>query len=151
MLSNDVSHKASEKLFAGFNCAQSVLYACCDLLQFDKDLALRLATGFGGGIAREGQICGAVSGGVLAISLRYGRGESDGKSKVEETYTKTREFIDRFKERHGNVNCRELIQCDLQTTEGKKYFKENDLLRTTCADLVKTASALAHEAIEAGT
>ena len=116
-------------------------------MHFDKDLAIRLATGFGAGLAREGEVCGAVSGGILAISLRHGRGEMDDKSKTEETYAKTCEFVARFKERHGSVLGRELIHCDLRTTEGQDFFKENDLLHKTCVGCVETASELTDHAL----
>jgi C_GCAxxG_C_C family probable redox protein len=147
MNTEEVTQNASKKFLAGYNCAQAVLHASCDRLQFDKDLALRLATGFGAGMGREGETCGAVSGGILAISLRYGRADADDKSKTEETYAKTREFLNRFKERQGSVLCRELIKCDLRTADGQKYFKENDLLHKVCVGCVQTASELVCGAI----
>jgi C_GCAxxG_C_C family probable redox protein len=147
MSTNQVPQNAADMLFAGYNCAQAVLYANCERLQFDKNVALKVATGFGAGIAREGDVCGAVAGGVMAISLRYGRAGGEDRSKTEETYAKTREFMDRFKKRHGSLTCRELIGCDPGTTEGQKYFKENDLLHRTCAPCVQTASELVDAAI----
>jgi C_GCAxxG_C_C family probable redox protein len=147
MKTTQVSQNAAKMFLAGYNCAQAVLHANCDRLQLDHSLALRIATGFGAGLAREGEVCGAVSGGILAISLRYGRGETDDKSKTEETYAKTQEFIARFKERHGSVICRELIHCSLQTPEGQRCFKENNLLNEICVACVETASALADDAI----
>lgn len=138
---------ATAKFLAGYNCAQAVLHANCDRLQLDPSLALRLATGFGAGIGREGEICGAVSGAILAISLRHGRGEGDDKARTEETYTRTRELVARFKERHGSVLCRELIHCDLRTADGQRYFKENDLLHKTCVGCVQTATELVGQAI----
>jgi putative acetyltransferase len=134
---------ATAKFLAGYNCAQAVLHAHSDRLQVDPSLALRLATGFGAGMGREGEICGAVSGAILAISLRHGRGEGDDKARTEETYTRTRELLARFKERHGSVLCRDLIHCDLRTADGQRYFKENDLLHKTCVGCVQTATELA--------
>jgi C_GCAxxG_C_C family probable redox protein len=64
------SQKAVEKFLSGYNCAQSVLYSFCDDLRFDGDAALRLACGFGAGMGRKQEVCGAVSGGIIAIGLR---------------------------------------------------------------------------------
>jgi C_GCAxxG_C_C family probable redox protein len=110
-------------------------------------MALKLVTGLGAGVAREGEICGAVTGGVIALSIRFGRGINDDRSKAEETYAKTREFLEAFKKRHGSVVCRELIRCDLRTDEGQRFFKENDLLHRTCVKCVETANELINGAI----
>ncbi len=142
-----IAENASKMMLAGYNCAQAVLYANCESLDFDKGTALRLATGLGAGVAREGEICGAVTGGVLALGLRHGRGLDEDRSRTEETYATTRGFLDAFKERHGSVVCRELTKCDLRTAEGQKFFKENDLLHRVCMRCVETASELANAAI----
>ena len=147
MNTDNAALTASEKMLAGYNCAQAVLYANCGRLQFDESVALRLATGLGAGVAREGEICGAVTGGIIALSLKFGRGLDGDKSKTEETYAKAREFLDVFKKRHGSVICRELTKCDLRTVEGQMLFKEKDVLRQTCVRCVETASELVNAAI----
>jgi C_GCAxxG_C_C family probable redox protein len=147
MSTNETPKNATAKFLAGYNCAQAVLFANCDQLQIDKHLALKLATGFGAGIAREGEVCGAVTGGILALSLRYGRAEGEDRSKTEDTYARTQAFLGHFKARHGSVICRELLKCDLRTAEGQKFFKKNDLLHRTCAECVQTASELVAAAI----
>jgi len=58
---------ATSKFLEGFNCAQSVLFSFCDDLQLDKNSALKLSCGFGGGMGRKEEVCGAVSGGIMAI------------------------------------------------------------------------------------
>ena len=80
---NDI---ALEKFLAGYNCAQAVLFSFCDDLGFDKDAALRLACGFGAGMARKQEVCGAVTGGILAIGLKHGRGEGQNRTPTEATY-----------------------------------------------------------------
>jgi C_GCAxxG_C_C family probable redox protein len=144
---NEIPQIATVKFLAGYNCAQAVLFANCDGLQFDQNLALKLATGLGAGMAREGEVCGAVTGGILALSLKYGRTEGDDRAKTEDTYARTQAFLAHFKARHGSVVCRELTNGDLRTAEGQKFFKENDLLHRTCAGCVRTASELIAAAI----
>ena len=130
---------AVEKFLAGYNCAQAVLYSFCDELHFDKDLALRLASGFGAGMARRQGTCGAVTGGIIAIGLRHGRGDGQDRARTEETYRKVRELLWQFESKHGTSICRTLLNgCDLNTPAGQRYFKENDLQNRTCKGCVKT-------------
>ena len=133
------SDVAVKKFLSGYNCAQAVLYSFCDDLHFDKDTALRLACGFGAGMARAQEVCGAISGGILAIGLKHGRGEGQDRTSTEETYQKVRELMSRFETKHGSCICRTLLNgCDINTTDGQQYFKENDLLNKTCKGCVQT-------------
>jgi C_GCAxxG_C_C family probable redox protein len=130
---------AVEKFLAGYNCAQAVLYSFCDDLQFDKDTALKLASGFGAGMARKQGTCGAITGGIIAIGLKHGRGEGQDRTRTEETYRKVRELLWQFESKHGTSLCRTLLNgCDLNTPEGQRHFKENDLQTKTCTGCVKT-------------
>lgn len=116
---------AVTKFTEGYNCAQSVLFAFCDDRGLDKDKAFKIACGFGAGMGRKQKVCGAVTGGIMVIGTKYGRGVNDAKSATETTYTKTRELMDRFAERHGSVVCRSLLNgCELGTEEGKKNSKK---------------------------
>ncbi len=130
---------ALEKFLAGYNCAQSVLYPFCDDFGFDRDTALRLACGLGGGMGRKQEVCGAISGGILALGLKYGRGEGQDRALTEETYRKDRELIAQFESKHGTCICRKLLNCDLNIPSGKRYFKENDLHNKICKVCVQTA------------
>jgi C_GCAxxG_C_C family probable redox protein len=90
-------------------------------------------------MARRGEVCGAVTGGILALGLKYGRGVWQDRSATEETYQKTLELMARFEERHGSCLCRVLLQgCDLRTAQGQQYFKEHDLLHKTCVGCVQS-------------
>lgn len=130
---------AMERFVAGYNCAQSVLYAFGPDLGLDGETALKLATGLGAGMARRGEVCGAVTGGVLALGLRFGRGGQQDRLATEETYRKTLKLMEGFEERHGSILCRVLLDgCNLGTTEGQQFFKEHDLLHRTCAPCVKS-------------
>ncbi len=134
---------ASERFLAGYNCSQAVLYALAPQLGLDQDTALRLACGFGAGIGRTQEVCGAVSGGVMAIGLRHGRGDQEDKARTEDCYRRTQDFLSGFRQRHGSIHCRELIGCDLRTPEGQSQFKERRLLAETCVKCVQTATELA--------
>jgi C_GCAxxG_C_C family probable redox protein len=130
---------AVEKFLAGYNCAQAVFYSFCDDFDFDKDTALRLACGFGAGMARKQEVCGAISGGIIVLGLRHGSGEGQGRTRTEATYRKVRELMSQFESRHSTCICRTLLNgCDLDTPTGQRYFKNYDLLCKTCTDCVIT-------------
>ena len=130
---------AVEKFLAGYNCAQAVLYSVCDELHFNKDTALKLACGFGAGLGRRQEVCGAITGGILAIGLKHGRGDGQDRAVTEETYRKVRDLMARFEAKHGTCNCRALLNgCDLNTPAGQRDFKANDLLNKTCKGCVTT-------------
>jgi C_GCAxxG_C_C family probable redox protein len=146
---NIKSDEAMELFLAGYNCAQSVLYACAPELGLDDETALKIATGLGAGMARCGQVCGAVSGGIMALSLKYGRGERQNPMAMEQTYQKTQELMAGFEKQHGSCLCRVLLQgCDLRTAEGQRHFNEHDLLHKTCVPCVQTAIQVVAELLE---
>lgn len=109
-------------------------------------MALKIACGLGAGMARKQEVCGAVTGGILVLGLRYGRGEKDEKPATESAYLKTRELIDRFAAGHGTVICRKLLHgCELTTEEGRKQFKEKDMLHRVCNRCVLSVAEILEE------
>lgn len=134
---------AVEKFLSGYNCAQSVLYAYAPELGLDQETALKLPTGLGAGMGRRGEVCGAVTGGILVLGLRYGRGAQQDRSATEVAYRKTEELMAGFEQRYGSCTCRVLLEgCDLRTAEGQQYVKEHDFLHTICAKCVETVAEL---------
>jgi C_GCAxxG_C_C family probable redox protein len=143
------SDVAIEKFLDGYNCAQSVFYSFCDYLNFDKDTALKSSCGFGAGMGRKEEVCGAVSGGIMVIGMLYGRGENQDRSLTENTYLKTRELMDKFTERQGTFICRRLLQdCELTTPAGQKEFKEKDLLNKVCKECVRNVVEIIEDIID---
>jgi len=133
------SEIAIKKFSEGYNCSQSVLYAFCDYLSLDRDLALRMSCGFGAGMGRKQEVCGAITGGILVISTKFGRGDLDVRKSTELTYKKTRKLLDRFAEKHDTYLCRKLINgCELQTDDGQKQFKDKNLLNKVCKPCVES-------------
>jgi C_GCAxxG_C_C family probable redox protein len=134
VIKTDDAFKAFE---TGFSCAQSVLTAFSREAGIPEDISNRIATAFGGGIARRSLTCGAVSGAFMVIGLKYGNSRAEDKEAKELTYAKVNEFCRLFIEKHGSINCTELLGCDLGTEEGRKYFKEKMLLTQKCNNYVK--------------
>jgi len=135
----DRVEQAVLKFAEGYNCAQAVLFSFCDDLGLDKDKALKIACGFGAGMGRKEEVCGAVSGGIMVIGAKYGRGENEGRKVTDNTYIKIRELMNQFAQRHGTYICRELLNgCELTTEEGQKAFKDNDYFNKVCKPCVKS-------------
>lgn len=133
------SELAVNKFLEGYNCAQAVVYSFCDYLNFDKDSALKLSCGFGAGMGRKEEVCGAISGGILVLGMLYGRGENQDRYWTEQTYQSTRMLIDKFAERHDTIICRKLLgYCELTNEKGQNEFREKDLLNKVCKECVRS-------------
>lgn len=138
--------RAEEKFIGGYNCAQSVLFSFCEDLGLEADTALKIACGFGGGMGRKGEVCGAVTGGIMVLGLQYGRGEKEGREQTDAAYAKIRELIDRFSAKHGSSICRELLSgCNLATPEGQAYYLENQCFNGICRPCVRDAAEIVHD------
>lgn len=134
---------AVEKFVSGYNCAQSVLYAFGPDLGLDTEAALKLTTGLGGGFGGRGEVCGAVSGGVLALGLKFGRGAQQEKAIAQQAYRKTGELMAAFERVHGSCMCRTLLDgCDLRTPEGMQQFREEGLHQKVCVGCVRTVGEI---------
>ena len=124
------------KLFESYNCAQSVLAAYAEDFNTNKNQALSFAVGFGGGMGRTQDVCGAVTGAIMALGLSSEFKEGDGRDKINTVYAKVQRFLNEFAEAKGTIKCRDLLGCDLKTEEGQKYFKEHNL-KESCRGYVR--------------
>jgi len=142
---NHVVKKSGEYFDSGFFCAESVLLAIAEYKNVTSDLIPRIATGFCSGLARTGDICGAVSGAVLALSMILGRNAHE--ESPEDNYRAVRTFMERFQHRFGTTNCFGLIDCKLDTPEGQEKFK-NEKLFNRCRQYTEEATQIALSIIE---
>ncbi|MBI5969504.1 MAG: C_GCAxxG_C_C family protein [Deltaproteobacteria bacterium] len=104
-------------------------------LIFDQTQALKMATPFGGGVARWGTVCGAVIGGGMALGLCYGRTKAEEKDQRDKAYAKVQEMIRAFERDNETIQCREIIHLNLLEPEDRKKFEEMNL-RRKCAQIV---------------
>jgi C_GCAxxG_C_C family probable redox protein len=130
---------------SGLNCAQSVLTAYAEELDFDKNLALRISCGFGGGMGRLQETCGAVTGSFMVLGIHNCKKYSDNKSRKEETYSMIQRFSDQFKSIHGTLDCESLLKCDLKTEEGQRYHKETNQSVVICEKCISDAIRIIEE------
>ena len=125
----------------GYSCSQAVLAASSDVVGIDRETLLRLAAGFGGGIADMRDVCGAVSAMVMAADLLYARGAPDGNQRAEEDYPRLRALADGFRQANGSIVCRELLGMD-----GAKRARPAGKI---CHDMVADAARLLDRYLEA--
>ena len=143
---SDLVNKSTDLFGQGCNCAQAILVPYAPELGLPADVALKVAAGFGGGVGRQGEVCGAVSGAVMVIGLRHWDGTgsripSDAATK-ERVYGLVRQFSNAFRERHGSILCRELLGCDIATAEGLSEARQHGLFKSVCPALVADAAEL---------
>ena len=137
------------KLFnEGFNCAQAVLSSHSEDYGLDTTLAKKIGCAFGGGLANNGEICGAVVGALILIGLKYGQYiEVDIDSK-ENTKKITNIYIQNFKKEYGTIICRELLKYDISIKEEAQKARETGVFKTLCPLFVKKSVELVEEIFE---
>ncbi len=108
----------------GFNCSQAVLSVFAADFGLEVGAARRIAQGFGAGAGRSDEMCGAASGAIMVLGLRYGGIRADDSDARETTYTAVADFLQRFTKLHGSTECTALLRYNLsdprQRAEAKK-------------------------------
>ena len=101
--------RAREAFPQGYNCSQSVVIAFADLLEPGEETLLQIASSFGGGMGRMREVCGAVSGMLMILGLKYGYNTPETGTLKAEHDRRVQEVCRRFREKHGSIICRELL------------------------------------------
>ncbi|MCL2298101.1 MAG: C-GCAxxG-C-C family protein [Proteobacteria bacterium] len=131
---NEKTKKAAAFFAEGFYCSQAILGAFCETYGMERETAFRISCGLNSG-ARCAELCGAVSGAVLVIGLKYG----DSKDACN---LKTEAFIKSFQEKNGDVVCRAILGCDIFTLDGREKAVKEKLYGTTCVNMVISAAQI---------
>lgn len=125
----------------GYNCAQAVFGAFSDELSLDFETAIKLSSGFGGGMGRLREVCGAVSGMFMVFDMKYGYISPTDKESKMALYSHIQELAKRFENENGSIICKELLGLEKKKSEPtpedrtKEYYKKRP-----CAELVKIAA-----------
>ncbi len=145
--------KAKARFKEGYNCAQSVVAAFAPEISLETGLDSQRLTaavsGFGGGMGRMREVCGAVSGAVAVLGFLTGYSDPNDSAAKKEMYGRVRELMNAFKDRNGSCICRELLAgtnaddgCVPEERTAEYYRKR------PCADLVETAADLCAEILQ---
>jgi C_GCAxxG_C_C family probable redox protein len=139
---------AAYRLFElGYNCAQTVFLSAAEELGIEEEDAQKLASGFGGGL-HIGEVCGCVTGAVLALGFKYGDyepGDQIGKRMMND---KVETFCRRFREENGAVRCRDLLGYDVSVPEEKAIIGEEGIIAQKCPKLVLSACDILADLLE---
>lgn len=136
---NDPIQTASNRFDQGFSCSQSVFSAFAPQFGLSDEIASTIASPFGGGIARLGETCGAVTGALMVLSLKFGPIMNESKDGI---YLVSQEFIRHFKEKHKYLTCKQLINFDLSQPEELELARKSLVFKDVCPFLVKTAAEI---------
>ncbi|MBI2844564.1 MAG: C_GCAxxG_C_C family protein [Armatimonadetes bacterium] len=134
---------ASEMFAQKLNCTESVLTGLVREFDLDCSCAPRIATAFGGGIAGQGETCGALTGAMMALGLKFGREQGDDNDSKAIAYGKVRQLFSEFEKVFGTCRCFDLIGIDLTTPEGLEKAFEINLHENICPDFVRFAAEAA--------
>ena len=144
------AEQAQALFMQGYNCAQAVFAAFCDETGLTQQQALKLASGFGGGVSGMREVCGAVSGLTLTLSAIYGYDVPDDRAAKLALYHGVQEAAERYRAKNGSIICRELLGLsqDVKKVDPaprtQEYYKKRP-----CPELVAMAARIADDYIAA--
>lgn len=140
-MSNRQTQRAVELFSQDYNCAQSVYAACASGDGQSEAQRLALAAPFGGGIARQGEICGALTGALLTLGEAEGGAmAADPVAGRDALYARVQQLTEAFRKEYGAILCRELTGCALDTEAGTSTYKARGLHQNLCTKLVAFAA-----------
>ena len=100
----------AELFLQGYNCAQAVTVAFCDVTGLTPEFSARMASSFGGGMGRMREVCGAVSGMLMVAGLLYGYDRPGDDSIKKAHYALVQDLAGQFREEVGSIVCREILK-----------------------------------------
>jgi len=140
--------QAHDKLAShSMNCAQAVLTTFNEEYGLNKDLAMKIARAFGGGMGQSKGACGAVTGAYMVLGLAL---------KPSGDYLKDRaqmggamaEFNRKFTALHGSLNCTDLCGYDLTIPEQAAGARQKNVFGNVCPPLVRDAAKILEELLK---
>jgi C_GCAxxG_C_C family probable redox protein len=134
--------EAFELFKSGYFCSQAVLMPFCEELGMDRETARKVGSGFGGGMGRMGEVCGAVTGAFLVLGLSDWKAAGPSMDEKNKVSARVREFAAEFKKRYGSIICREMLGCVIGTPEGYKEATDKGLFLSVCRPAVEYAAEL---------
>ena len=133
--------KANELFCRKFHCSQAVFAAFAEELGLTEEQALKIAACFGSGM-RKGEVCGACTGALMALGLKYGQAIEQDLDSRQKTNEVTDRFMSDFIEENGSYMCKELLGCDISTQEGITIALEKKLFTEFCPKMVESATRI---------
>ncbi len=141
------SDKAVENFLNGYNCAQSVVGAMCEELGMSEEMGLMVSEGFGGGMGRMRETCGAVTGMFMLAGLKMSKAMPKDMDTRKALYAKVQEMAAEFKDKMGSINCAELLGAALPKDGGATPTERDSEFyrKRCCTDCVRLATEIAEK------
>lgn len=137
------TEKAIALFLEGANCAQAVFAAFADLVGMDERAALRISSSFGGGVGRQREVCGAISGMCMVLGALYGYDDLQDNALKAAHYARVQVLCNMFKEKYGSIVCRELLGAKRAESTPNPTPRDAEFYRTRpCARFVGAAAEL---------
>ncbi len=115
-----------------FSCAQAVFATFAREMGMEESAALRIAGALGGGMARTGETCGAVSGALLVIGLRHGMTRAGDTPQKDRAYAAGLEFVSAFRRRFADMRCKDLLGVDISSPGGLQQARDTGVFEDRC-------------------
>lgn len=138
--------KANDLFSKNFHCSQAVFATFSEELGITEEQALKIGACFGSGM-RKGEVCGACTGALMALGLKYGQADEEDMDSRLKTNEVTDMFLDKFKKENGSYMCKELLGCDVSTKEGIAEAIDKKLFIEFCPKMVESATKIVEEMI----
>ena len=149
MMCKDETLKIADKSAEnGFLCSEAVLMAISESLGIENELIPKIATGFGAGVARSGELCGALSGGIIALGMVFGRSKNDGGLTGPGVYWFSGELVSRFRDKHGEVQCPKLLGLDVGIQEDYERYRREGMWGNQCRQYILEATGMVYDILE---
>ena len=129
----------------GFHCSQSVFGAFSEDFGLPRETALKISCPFGGGIGGYGRTCGALTGALMAIGLKYASSDPSDSEAKNLTRQKSRELIELFEKEHGSSMCNDLVGFDRSHLVGAELAAKREIFHTICPKFLETAVSFLEE------
>ncbi len=139
------SERAANYFRQEYLCSQAVLMAFAPQLGLELQMASKIAAPFGAGIGRLGKTCGAVSGALMVIGLKFGHETADDTESKELTFELTRKFLEEFESRNENLLCRELLGLDISNPKELELARNEGVFDKRCPKFVRDAAEIVEE------
>ena len=134
--------KAKAYFLEGYNCAQAVALAFADFCGMPEDQLARLASGFGGGMGRLREVCGAFSGAVMVYGLLHGYDDPTARQEKKELYATIQQMAERFRAENGALTCRDLLGGSPSSDPTPSERTAGYYKKRPCADLAASAASI---------
>ncbi|MFH1852323.1 MAG: C-GCAxxG-C-C family protein [Candidatus Neomarinimicrobiota bacterium] len=143
----DRINQATKHFENGHSCSQAILMAYAEELGLTREQALKLASGFGGGMAHQDGTCGAVTGAMLVLGAKYGYTTPGPSESKEKTYEIIQCFTRAMTRRFNTTICTEMIGFDLSTPAGLAAARQDQVFQRLCPGFVRAAAEILAELV----